>query len=282
MPELDLDARLDALFATEPKDFTAARDALARALKADARADDAASVKGLRRPTVAAAAVNRVARAHADRVAALIAIGDELVALQGTRKPDRDALHDLTRQRRALVHQLTELAATTTERPESARTSIAATLDTASLDPQLRDALQRGRLTQELAPATRFVADDGAPAPRATSRRSPRARASPPRDELAARRARAELAAVRQRVDAANEQASFAAGATAEADEALEAARRHITELEHGLAQARDALALAKRAARQAERAELRAHSEQERVAKALQAAERAARDDRR
>ena len=34
MPDLDLDARLDELFATEPKAFTAARDALVRDLKA--------------------------------------------------------------------------------------------------------------------------------------------------------------------------------------------------------------------------------------------------------
>ena len=46
----------------EPKEFTAARDALVRDLKTADRADEAAEVKTLRKPTVAVAAVNRGAR----------------------------------------------------------------------------------------------------------------------------------------------------------------------------------------------------------------------------
>ena len=195
MPDLDLDARLDALFATEPKDFTAARDLLARELKGADRADDAAAVKALRKPTVAVAAVNRIARTHADQVAALVEIGDELAAIQSDAGADRDELRDLTRQRRTLLHQLTEDAAATTERPDGARSSVGATLDTASLDEHLRDDLLRGRLTQELTPATRFVLGDDAspPAPWAAPRKATRSKdaGAPPRDELAARRARA-------------------------------------------------------------------------------------------
>src|SRR3954453_1706235 len=76
MPDLDLDARLDDLFATDPKEFTAARDALARDLKAADRADEAADVKALRRPPVAVAAVNRTARERVDQVAALVELGE--------------------------------------------------------------------------------------------------------------------------------------------------------------------------------------------------------------
>ncbi len=204
MADLDLDARLDELFASEPKDFTATRDALVRDLKAADRAEEAAEVKALRKPTVAVAAVNRVARTHADQVAALVEIGAELAALQADARPDRDELRDLTRQRRTLLQQLTEHAAATTERPDGARSSITATLDTASLDDALRAELLRGRLTQELAPATRFVLGDDAPsAPRPATRATKRT--APPRDELAARRARAELEAAQERVDDAEE-----------------------------------------------------------------------------
>ncbi len=139
------------------------RDALVRDLKAADRAGEATEVKALRKPTVAVAAVNRVARTHAHQVAALVEIGTELAALQADARPDRDELRDLTRQRRTLLLQLTEHAAATTERPDGARSSITATLDTASLDDALRDDLQRGRLTQELSPATRFVLGDDAP-----------------------------------------------------------------------------------------------------------------------
>jgi len=278
MPDFDLDARLDELFAADPKEFTAVRDALARDLKAAERAEEAAAVKSLRKPTVAVTAVNRVARTHAEQVAALVEIGEDLAALQASRSPDRDELRDLTRQRRTLLVELTELAAATTERPDSARSSITATLDTASLDAQLRDDLQRGRLTHELSPAARFVlGDDDASAPRASPRRPARAKqAPPPRDELAARRARAELEAARERAEEAEASVREHTEAATEATDRLDAAHRHIAELEAALADARAELAELKRAERDAQRAERRARTEQERVTSALRAAERA------
>ena len=273
---IDLETRLDEVFTSEPKGFTAARDALVRDLKAADRADEAAEVKALRKPTVAVAAVNRVARTHPDEVAALVEIGAELAALQADANADRDELRDLTRQRRTLLMQLTEHAATTTERPDGARPSITATLDTASLDEGLRDDLQRGRLTQELSPAARFVLGDDAPsAPRTAPRRTSRA-APPPRDELAARRARVELEAAQERAEEAEEVVREQAETAAEATERLEAANRHIADLEAALADARAELAEAKRADRDAQRAERRARTEQERVVSALYAAERA------
>jgi chromosome segregation ATPase len=207
-----------------------------------------------------------------------VELGEELSALQADKEPDRDELRDLTRQRRTLLLQLTEYAAGTTERPDAARSAITATLDAASLDEALRADLQRGRLTQELSPAARFVlGDDDAPAPRATARRSTRTKstASPPRDELAARRARAELDAARERAEEAEESVLELTEAATEASERLEGAHRHIADLEAALADARAELADLKRAERDAQRAERRARTEQERVNAALHAAER-------
>ena len=65
--------------------------------------------------------------------------------------------------------------------------------------------------------------------------------------------------------------------AAAEAAERLDAAHRHIADLEAALADARAELAEIKRAERDAQRAERRARTEQERVTSALHAAERAA-----
>ena len=273
MPDLDLDALLDELFAKDPKEFTAARDALARDLKAADRADEAAHVKALRKPTVAVAAVNRTARERVDQVAALVELGEDLATLQADATSDRDELRDLARQRRTLLHQLTEYAAGTTERPDGARSAIAAMLDAASLDEDLRDDLQRGRLTQELSPAARFVlGDDDAPSPRAAPRRSTTTTrpAAPPRDELATARERAEEAeeSVREHTEAATE-----------ATERLEAAHRHLADLEADLADARAELADLKRTERDAQRAERRARTEQERITSALHAAERAVDD---
>jgi hypothetical protein len=274
---LDLDARLEALFATAPAEFVATRDALVRELRAEGRDDDAASVKALRRPTVAVAAVNRTAREHKDDVAALLDVGARLTALQADRTADRDELRGLTRERRALLHRLTEAAANATERPDAARTSIAATFDAASLDETLRDDLLRGRITHELSPAARFVASDTAPSPRAAPRRRERtAPAAPPRDELAARRARAELAAVRARAEAAEDSAREHTEAATEAAAAVEAAERRVRDLEAALVDARAAVVDAKRAERDTQRAERRARAEHARTTAALEAAERA------
>ena len=283
MPDVDLEARLDELLAADAKDFTPARDALARDLKADDRADEAVEVKALRKPTVAVAAVNRTARERREQMGALVELGEELAALQADRRADRDELRDLTRQRRTLLQQLTDHAAGTTERPDGARSAIAATLDAASLDDDLRDDLQRGRLTQELSPATRFVLgdDDGAPAPRAAPRRSARTKqtAPPPRDELAARRARAELEAARERAEEAEESVREHTELATEAAEQLEGAHRHIADLEAALADARAELADLKKVERDAQRAERRARTEHERVTAALHVAERAVDD---
>jgi hypothetical protein len=274
---VDLDARLDELFATEPKEFTAARDALVRDLKADDRDDDAAAVKALRRPTLAIAAINQAVRHEQSRAAALIEASEQLAALQAHKDPDRDELRELSRERRMLLQQLTDSAAHTTARPDGVRAAIAATLDTASLDDSLRDDLLRGRLTQELSPAARFVADDDAPAPRAAvPRRTTKKAAPPPRDELAARRARAELDALRERAEEADESLREHSDASAEASAVLDAAQRRVADLEAALADARADVADAKRAERDAQRAETRARTERDRVESALRAAQRA------
>jgi hypothetical protein len=277
---VDLNARLDELFATEPAAFSATRDALARDLRTAGRDDEAATVKALRRPTLAVTAVNHAARTHPREVEALVDIGDQLADLQRSASPDRDELQDLTRERRALLHQLTELAAETTTRPDTARASIAATLDAASLDEHLRRDLLRGRLTHELSSAARFVTDDDTPAPPRRAPERARRATAPPRDELAARRARAELAAARDRAESAADAAQVQTEAASDAAARLDRAQRAVSDLEAALADARAELANVKREERDAQRAQRRALSELERVTAALHAAERAVNED--
>jgi hypothetical protein len=279
---LDVEARLDALFASSPDEFTATRDALVRDLRTADRPDEAATVKALRRPTVAVAALNRVAREQPELLADLVDVGDRLGTSQSDADVDRDQLRDLAQQRRAILRQLTEHAARTTERPDATRSSIGATLDAASLDRGLRDDLLRGRMTRELSPTARFVVSDDGPAggAPATARRTTRPTRSPTpapaRDELATRRARVELDAARSRVEAVEESVRERIEELAAAGDRLQAAHRHISELEAALVRARAELGDAKRAERDAQRDERRARDEQERVGAALRAAERA------
>jgi hypothetical protein len=85
-----------------PEDFVAARDALAKQLKADGKAAEAAEVKKLRKPTVQQWIADQVHRHHDDVVDALreatAAVGAAQEALVGG--GDRDALKQATAARR--------------------------------------------------------------------------------------------------------------------------------------------------------------------------------------
>jgi hypothetical protein len=92
----------DRLYAEPLGDFTAARDAAARAV-----ADDkplAAAVKALKKPSVAAWAVNLLVRREGDQIEQVLALGDSLRA--AAESMSADDLRALTRQRRQLTSAL--------------------------------------------------------------------------------------------------------------------------------------------------------------------------------
>src|SRR5262249_25711356 len=138
---------------------------------------------------------------------------------------------------------LAEEAASYTERPDSSRGAIAATLDAASLDPELRADLARGRLTTELAPAVRFLGDDDegahAPPPRAPARSPRKPSTPPPRDDLAVRRAETALNETRARAAVTDDELRDVEVQTRDAENALDAAHRRVADLEGALADAR-------------------------------------------
>ena len=284
MPDpVELDARLDELFTAPAGEFVKAREALVRDLKREQRSEEAAEVHELRRPTVAVWGVNQMAHARRDRVAALVEAGRELEALQQEGAGARDELRAATRTRRALLDQLTDVAASYTERPDTSRSAIAATLDAASLDPELRDDLARGRLTTELSPAVRFLGDlgdgddDGAPAPRRRApARSPRKSSTPPpRDDLAVRRAETALNEARDRATATDDELRDVEAETRDAEDALDAAHRGVADLEAALADARAEVKGLQRRATESKRAETRARAAQQRARTAVDVAER-------
>jgi hypothetical protein len=149
------------LFALAPEDFTAARDALVRQLRSAGRTEAAKSVGALRRPTVAAWAVNQVARADPGAVDAARAGGREVAvtqrrALSGLRDGGSGSalLRDADARRRELVRQLTDAAAQVLARagrdPAATREDVAATFDAASLDDDAAAAVRAGQLSRSL------------------------------------------------------------------------------------------------------------------------------------
>ncbi len=266
---------VDELFAAGPDEFVARRQALVKQLKAAGDREHAAEVAALRRPTVAAWAVNQLARRHPDELQHLLDLGQELEEaheglLSGARP---DSAVAAGRRRRESVAALTDLALgllTESGRGSDAhRDAIAGTLDAASLDPRAGPVVQAGRLTRELDPPSGFgvdwVADDWSPPPRPPSR--PKAEAhddAPPegssdgsKEEAEARRA-AHAAAAEVAAAEAREEATRLAQAAADAEQQVD---RLESELDEAKASARAARRAAADAAAQARKAAAAAES---------------------
>jgi hypothetical protein len=146
---VDIDAVADRLYALPPEEFTAARDVEAKAAN---DADAKRAIKALRKPTAAAAAVNRLVRDRRDDVDALLSLGDDLRAAMGT---DADEVRRLTVERRELVNALVEVAL-----PVAVQQDVTATLEAATADPDVGAAVRSGRLVKPLRYAGFGVAVD--------------------------------------------------------------------------------------------------------------------------
>lgn len=218
-----VEARVDRLFEEPPEGFTAARDALAKELRADGAAEAAAEVRRLRRPTVAAWALNQLARRHPDEVRALTDLGDELRraqrrALSGVAS---DELRRLGAERRKVVEQLSKradevLAEAGRARSPALHQAIVNTLEAAAISADDGAALEVGRLARDLTPESGFGTIDGfsvvpPPAParrgRASRPTEPEESRARPRDDRKERKHRRELDAARARLTEAEREA---------------------------------------------------------------------------
>ena len=158
---------LDELFALPPSEFTAARDALAKRLRAEGRAEDAAQAKKLRRPTMPAWAINQIARRHSEALAQLIEAGGVVAAAQRKALSGvRDSgLRDASHRRRELIDEVWKAAAALLREagvdPAPHRQAVADTLEAASLDQAAAGIVTAGRLSAQLAPPSGFGAVAG-------------------------------------------------------------------------------------------------------------------------
>lgn len=140
----------DDLYVLDPEEFVAARDKLVRALsKTDPKA--AIQVRKLRRPTVAAWALNTVAREHPDAIEELLAAGERLrEAQQQALHGDAKALRTATDDRRTAVAAVAGLVDDVLgDRAASQAAAVSATLEAATVDEEVADLLRKGRLDKE-------------------------------------------------------------------------------------------------------------------------------------
>lgn len=186
-----------------PRDrFVPQRNALAKALRADGERDRAQEVAALRKPSLAAWAVNQLIRTRGREVEALFDAGDALRQAQSNLlegRGDGDALREAVGGERDAVDELSELArglltSDGQELTQSTLDRVSETLHAAALDEDARAQVKDGRLEREL----RHVGIGGlgagamtpAPPSRATKAAEPsskRARQRPTQTERAER-----------------------------------------------------------------------------------------------
>lgn len=237
----DLESRIDALYALQLERFTPERDALARSLLSEGDRAAADRVKTLRKPVVAAWALNALAREDPEAIAELEDLGRRLRdahrrAMSGG---DVGPFRETTDERRALVARLAARAGGFLQ-PEGARAAakddaIAATLDAAVVDEAAATALRAGRLVRPLRPPAGFgestaltVLPGGA---RASSPRQ-----TPSRDDARAReRLGQEL---RRKLEAAESRHGRAEAAVDRARDVMQDAERRRSEARDGLREA--------------------------------------------
>lgn len=279
------DDRVDELFAGPPEEFTARRDELVKALRAEGHKQEAAGVAGLRRPTRAAWAVNQLARRCRDELEELIAAGGEVRQAQrraASGVGDERLREGLSRRRERLdalqreARRLLDDAGVDRERhmPE-----VVATLQAASADDDAAQEVKAGQLSRPLPAPSGFgdlaglqlVADQG-PAAQGFSAEEA--------DEAAseeAKRARQAAQEARRRWDEATQQAHDERQRAEQLRQQATEARQRAEELQRKAQQAAQQAEEAESAAAGAEADAEEASAASERRRRELAKAEEAA-----
>ncbi len=230
-----------ALYALPPEEFTAARNARAKELKAE-DAELAAQVAKLPKPTAAAAAVNRLARDEPSEVRALVQSGKRLRAAQEAALAGKgeNAVAEATREHRDALERVRR-EARRLRLSEAVLERVASTLRAASVDPELQPLLERGVLERELESAG-FGLDPGlvVAAPPKRERKGAGRRTRAAAEETA--QARAALRQAQEELRDAKREAAARDKELRAAERAAERARAAVEHAEQGVAEARDAV----------------------------------------
>ena len=221
-------AAIDDVYAAPLEEFVRERNRVAKALAGEGRAEEAAEVRALSKPSVSAWTVNQLARRRPADVEALLAAGESLrrAQLGGGREAFSEAQRAERKAIAALMRAAEDVLAAA-GRPASRATldRIAATLRAGAVDESARELLAAGRLSEDL-DATGFGALAGmtvAPRPKAKSDEGKRERLARARE--AVRDARAEERELRREATAAERRAKQAREAVEAAEQDAASAR---------------------------------------------------------
>ncbi|GHG39495.1 hypothetical protein GCM10012320_00190 [Sinomonas cellulolyticus] len=284
---MDLAAVAAELYALPPSEFTAARNARAKAAKAEGEALLAKQVARLPKPSVSAWCVDALVRTRPAELAPVLELGAALREAQDSL--DAARMRELGEQRMDVIAEAVRSAREAAEEQsvavsEAAAGEVEQTLRAAMADPQAGDAVRRGLLVRSLVSNGWEPVDlDGAvavpgaiPAPAPTAQsgaagKSAEVARTPRQNGDAAPQAEDEAAAHRRRAEAEAALARERAGAEAELTEAeqrLESARAELKEAREQVAAASE-----RRDRLEGEREDLRRRLE--RLEQELEAADR-------
>ncbi|HXH81411.1 MAG TPA: hypothetical protein VNN07_00615, partial [Candidatus Tectomicrobia bacterium] len=145
-------AEVAELYAGPPSEFVRRRDALAGRLREQGRAEEAAEVRRLRKPTAVVWAINRLAHETPAKIRAFLDATGRVRRAQAGGHGDLDEAS--AAQRRALRTLVSEAASGLGGAPGPVPAAIIRRIETtllaAAADTRLHEALREGRLTEEL------------------------------------------------------------------------------------------------------------------------------------
>jgi hypothetical protein len=230
-----------ALYALPRDDFIPARTELTRRLKEAGRSDEAAEVSKLRKPTVAAWAVNQLARSETKTLGELVEAGERLKKAQRSGKDLRTA----AAERRRLIDRLVRSAAAILkdaghgDSPTNLQ-GVAHSLEAIATSADALDQIRRGVLEKELPAPAGFGELAGlqiVPSAKATEEaRPPKARKPTKVDQ----RAREKADRLLKQADEADAEARSLAEVAAKAERAAIRARSDAKRAEDRAAKARE------------------------------------------
>ncbi|HUR01744.1 MAG TPA: hypothetical protein VM347_04330, partial [Nonomuraea sp.] len=259
LTRVDLDEVAGRLYALPPSEFTAAREAEARAAKDAGDVRLARDIAGLRKPTVSASAVNRLVREHPDDLGELLELGRRL--REAWEAHDAEALAELTRRRGELAGRLSRLIRRDAGLSAAAAAEAEQTLDAAVVDAGAAEEVGRGRLAKPLS----YSGFAPAPVPRGRPARKPADSADSAGSAAEAkRREEAEARKAAERQEAQNAHREWVAALEQAVQEHDECAER-VARLERKLAKARKRLAESTQRLEVAQREERHARQRAER-----------------
>jgi hypothetical protein len=245
--ERELAGEAADLYGLPADEFTAARNARAKALRAE-QPELAAQVAKLPKPTAAAAAVNRLARDEPSEVRALVQAGRRLREAQEAALAGKgeSSVADATSEHRAALERVRR----ETRRlglSDAVLERVSSTLRAASIDAELQPLLERGLLAREvesagfgLDPGLVVAAAPPAPKPKGAKQES----AAKARTEL--KEAQERLAAAKRSAAAAEQERRRLARELGGAETAAERAQRELDEAERAVDEARASVARAR------------------------------------